>query len=97
PMTYYAYAIVFTVASAAGGGSWIGFTNFLLEITQDEERIAFIGMNGTLLAPTALMPVIGGLLLKFFPYEAVFALAAMGGLLALLNAYRLTEPRTLAR
>lgn len=94
PLVYYAFAVVFALGAAGAGGNWIGFTNFLLEIVNDEERAAFLGITPTLLAPMILMPLIGGLLLKVLPYEALFALAAAGGLAGWLASRTLREPRT---
>jgi len=94
PALYYAYAVVFAVTAAAGGGSWIGFTNYLLEIAGEEERAALLGITPTLLAPMVMMPVIGGWLLKIIPYEAVFAVAAAGGLFGWFASRKLREPRS---
>jgi MFS family permease len=91
----YGYGIVFALSAASAGGIWQGFISYLLEIVNDRDRAGFIAMTTTLTAPTILMPIIGGQLLKLIPYEAVFGIAILGGIAALLSARKMVEPRDL--
>lgn len=90
------YAIVFLLNGATWGGTWIGFTNYVLEIAPDDIRPLFLGLQATLASPAVVMPLVGGWLLGLMPFEALFCVAAAGGILALVYIYRLREPRHLA-
>lgn len=89
----YLYALVFLLNGTTWSGIWIGFTNYVLEIAPDDIRPLFLGLLATLASPTVFMPLLGGWLLGFISFQALFALAAAGGLLALVYIYRLREPR----
>ena len=92
----YAYTAVFLLNGATWGGTWIGFTNYVLEIAPDDIRPLFLGLQATLASPAVAMPFIGGWLLAVIPYEALFGLALAGGAAALIYIRRLQEPRHLA-
>ncbi|MHB0913463.1 MAG: MFS transporter [Armatimonadota bacterium] len=85
----YAYCAVFFFIGATTGTSWIGVSNYLLEIARPEERRSLIGVLNTANAPTLLFPVIGGLVVQFSSYFAVFALTGIALLAALVLAIRL--------
>jgi len=89
----YIYAVVFLLTGAIWGGTWIGFTNYVLEIAPPHIRPLFLGLQATLSAPTVIMPVLGGWLLSVLPYEALFALVAGAGVVSTVYVYRLPEPR----
>jgi len=91
----YLYAVVFLLNGATWGGTWIGFTNYVLEIAPDDIRPLFLGLQATLGAPALMMPLLGGVLLGFMSFEALFSLAAAGGLVAFVYVRRLQEPRHL--
>jgi MFS family permease len=91
----YAYALVFLLNGATWGGLWIGITNYVLDISPHDIRPLFLGLTATLSLPTALMPLVGGWLLGFISYEALFAITVVGGLAALVYALRLETPPTL--
>jgi MFS family permease len=95
PFSYYLFAAVFMLERAALNGGWIGFTNFVLELASDEQRPTLIGITTTLTAPVIFMPALGGLLLKFVSYEAVFAIAAITAAIGWFWARRLVDPRQL--
>jgi len=89
----YCYAAVFLLNGAVWGGTWIGFTNYVLEIAPDDLRPLFLGLQATLSVPSVVAPLLGGILLKVLSFEALFAIVAAGSVLALIYAYRLREPR----
>jgi len=89
----YLYAVVFLLNGTTWGGTWIGFTNYVLEIAPDDIRPLFLGLQATLASPVVAMPFVGGLLLGFMSFEALFSLAAASGVFALIYIYRLREPR----
>jgi len=94
----YLYAVVFLLTGATWGGAWMGFTNYVMELAGDDARPLFLGLQATLCAPTVAMPLLGGWLLSVFPkvgvapYQTLFVLVALAGLVSMLSASRLTEP-----
>lgn len=89
----YFYAVVFLLNGAVWGGMWIGFTNYVLEISPPDIRPLFLGLQATLSAPTVAMPLLGGWLLNFIRYEALFGLVAAAGIVSIIYVRRLPEPR----
>lgn len=88
------FGIVFLLLGGLVGCAWIGMTNFLLEISSPEERRGFIGLMNTANVPSLLYPVLGGLVVQFLSHEAVFALTALTGLIALLLCIILPPTRS---
>ncbi len=89
----YLYSVVFFCSSATAGGLWMGFTTHVMEIAPPEQRPIFLGLQSFLSLPTVCMPVLGGLLLNLIPYQALFAVVAITGVLAALYVHTLPEPR----
>jgi len=89
----YLYAAVFLLGGATGGGWWMGFTNYTMEISPDEKRPIFLGMQATLAAPVVLWPWVGGELLKVISYQTLFAVVMVTTFVSALYVRRLPEPR----
>ncbi len=87
---------VFVLIGFSTSGSQIGFTNYLLEIAPEQLRPTYIALRGTALGLTMLLPVLGGLLIDMYSYQATF-LVALGVLIAgLLLSLRLKPVRKIA-
>lgn len=80
------YAAVFFVVGWVIGSSWIGLTNFLLEMAAPRERRTFIGVMNTANAPTMLFPLLGGLIVQLASYQILFAVTALAFTAALILA-----------
>jgi hypothetical protein len=89
----YAYSLVFLLNGATWGGLWMGFTNYVLEISPVDIRPLFLGIQATLSSPTVLMPVLGGLMLNMLRFEVLFGLVAACGVFSVIYAHGLKEPR----
>jgi len=89
----YGYAFTFFLLGAMANGSWIGYTNFTLEIVEEKDRPSYIGLMYSVSAPAVLVPVVGGWLVRATSYEATFALAALFGALSIIATLWLREPR----
>jgi MFS family permease len=87
------YGLVFFAVGAVTGSSWIGVTNYLLELAAPQQRRSYIGLLNTANAPTLVLPVIGGLVVQTFSYEAVFCITAVAFFAALVLALSLTQAR----
>jgi MFS family permease len=90
------YAATFFLNGAAGGGSWMGYTNYVLELAPDEIRPLFLGLASTLCSPVVVMPLIGGLLLSVVSYPALFGIAVACSTVGALYVYRLPLPHQLS-
>jgi hypothetical protein len=71
------------------GGGWIGFTNYLLEISNDHTRGRMVAYLNMCTAPLALLPVFSGSLVKALSYEKVFGIVLILLLVALLLTWKL--------
>ena len=85
---------VFALAGFTLSGTTISGLNYLLDIAPERRRPTYLGIMYTAMAPMTFMPVLGGALVEQTSYEFVFALAAGFGVLLLLSALRLREPRS---
>ncbi|MDH7482624.1 MAG: MFS transporter [Armatimonadota bacterium] len=80
----WAFGFVFLVVGGLLGSSWIGITNFLLEISEPKERRGLIGLMNTANTPAMLYPLLGGVIAQELSYCAAFVLTALAALIALL-------------
>ena len=80
------YGLVFLMVGGITASTWIGLTNFLLEIAPHKERRSYIGLANSASAPTILFPVLGGLIVQAVSYQTVFIITAAAMTLALILA-----------
>ncbi|UCH35611.1 MAG: MFS transporter [Armatimonadota bacterium] len=93
----YGYALTFFLLGATFNGTWIGPTNFVLELVGDEERPSYVALLYAMSAPLVLLPIIGGWLIRVTSYQVVFVIAALCGAIAVGATAWLREPRDAAR
>jgi len=91
----YFYAVVFLLSGATGGGWWMGFTNYTMEISPEEKRPVFLGLQATLSFPTVIWPYVGGELLGVISYQMLFGIVMATSLVSAIYVRRLPEPRRL--
>ena len=84
-----AFGLVFFGLGATGGGSFIGFTNYLFAIAPEERRTLYIGLLNTLFAVTMFLPIVGGLLVKYASFQLLFAVATAFSLAGTYAVFRL--------
>ena len=89
----YGYAFTFFLIGMVMNGSWMGATNFMLEMVGEQERPAYVGLLNTMSAPLILLPVLGGWVIRAASYQAVLAVAAASGAMAVVACAWLREPR----
>lgn len=87
------YPLVYFFMGSTFGAGYIGFTNYVIDVAPPGERPTFIGLMNTLLAPFAFLGTVGGALAALLGYQAVFAVSACFGLVGVVLALRLHEPR----
>lgn len=78
--------------SVSGGG--IGFRNYLLEIAPEHVRPAYIALQGTLMGFTFAMPVLGGLVVDVYSYQAAFVVTVIALLIGVWLSFKLKPVRS---
>lgn len=89
------FAMVFALIGAATGLFFSTAMNMVVEFAAPTERVIYLGLHGTLIAPAVLLaPVIGGWLAQTGGYALAFSAAAICGLAAvLLLTFGVVDPR----
>ncbi|MFW6288862.1 MAG: MFS transporter, partial [Spirochaetota bacterium] len=82
------FALLFFVLGSALEGGY-PFINYMLSVVPEHERPRYAGLMGIGFVPAALAPILGGLIIQFWNYGALFAITAVLSTLALLVALRL--------
>ena len=70
------FGLVFVLLGAAGNGGTIAQLGYLMEISPDDDRPAYSGYFNAFVAPAALLPLAGGVLMKVAGPAAVFGVSA---------------------
>ena len=65
-----------------------------MEISPDERRPAYSGYFSALVAPAALLPLAGAVVVEAAPAAAVFGISALAAVLQCLAVRRLPDHRT---
>jgi MFS family permease len=79
------FAVVFGLIGAATGLLFATTLNMVVEFAPPAERVTYLGLHGTLIAPaTLLAPIIGGFLAQTGGYGLAFGVAAVCGCAALI-------------
>jgi MFS family permease len=79
------FSIVFALIGAATGLLFTTTLNMVVEFASEADRVTYLGLHGTLIAPaTLLAPLIGGWLAEAGGYPLAFSVAAACGVTALL-------------
>jgi len=85
----YAYPAVYFILGAASSAYMIGFSNYLLEVSPDHARPAYLGFTNTVVGLMSLLSTLGGWILDNTSYVFLFGLAASMGFVGFLMALRL--------
>jgi MFS family permease len=87
------FPLLFFLLGVFEGSIMLGFMNFVLEIAPAGQRPTYMGLTNTLSGLMVLIPLIGGVILKYTSYPVLFILAAVGTFLGALVAMGLRNPR----
>lgn len=90
------FPLVYVFVGSTFGSGYIGFTNYVIEVSDRADRPTFIGLMNTLVAPFAFLSAVGGVFVSLFGYLAVFGVSAGVAVLGLVLALGLREPRVMA-
>lgn len=67
----------FALTGAALNGMWIGLNNYIMETAKADKRPILLGFINSLNVVTSILPLMGGFMLGYLPYEAVFLTAVL--------------------
>ena len=87
------FIVAFMVSAVALKGWGIGDVNYLLEIAPEESRPSYYAFMSVLLAPTAVVPLIGGFVAERFSFQTAFVISLVFGMIAYRFVLKLGEPR----
>jgi MFS family permease len=93
PATYALYFLLYFFLGASFGGTWIGFTNYIMDIASEETRATLIGLLNTIAAPLTLLTLAGGWFLQVTSFAWLFLLEATLVFASVVAAWRLPDPR----
>jgi len=85
------YSLVFILTQAFISGRGIGYMTYTLNLAPSINRPTYLGFLNTMMFPMSFVPVLGGLLLKIMPYEAVFVLSSIISIVTVYFAVKLSE------
>ncbi len=87
-----AYSIIFFLIGFLISGRKIGFEPYLLEISPEESRTTYIGINGTLSLFVIITPLLGGICIEVFHYHITFIIVAI---IMLLTSFFFRDKRSI--
>jgi hypothetical protein len=93
PAAYALYFILYFCLGASFGGTWIGYTSYLMDIAPEDGRATLIGLFNTISAPLTLLTLAGGWFLGMTSYPWLFALETAIVLASVAAAWRLPDSR----
>lgn len=91
-----AYALYFILYFCIGGffgGTWIGFSNYVFDISVEGNRATLIGLYNSIGAPLTLLTMVGGWILQATNYRTLFGIVAAIEVVACIVAFRLPDSR----
>lgn len=74
-------------------GGWLGFINYLMEITPQEKRPIYVSLSNLFASPVGLLPILTGAFLNLINVVWIFIAVAAIEIAAFTLAFRLPEPR----
>ena len=88
------FAVVFLLLGAVDNGITIAMLGYLMEISPDDRRPAYSGYFNALVAPAALLPLAGAVIVEVTSLAGVFAVSIGAAVLQFLTVRRLRVSST---
>ena len=85
------FFLVFFGVGTIISGRQISFNTYLLDISPEEHRPVYIGINGSLIIFMIIFPLIGGIFIEKFGYYLTFLLVSIGMFINYLLTWGLKE------
>ena len=89
--TILGFATVFFLLGAVGNGITIAVIGYLMEISPDDRRPAYSGYFNALVAPAALLPLVGAAIVEATSLIGVFGVSLVAAFLQYLIVRRLRD------
>ena len=83
------FTVVFLLLGALGNGITIAMLGYLMEISPDDRRPAYSGYFNAIVAPAALLPLVGAAIVETTSLSGVFVVSLMAAILQFLTVRRL--------
>jgi len=83
------FAVVFLLLGALGNGITIAMLGYLMEISPDDRRPAYSGYFNALVAPAALLPLAGAVIIEVSSISGVFIVSLTAAILQYVTVRRL--------
>ncbi len=83
------FAVVFLLLGALGNDMTIAMLGYLMEISPDDRRPAYSGYFNALVAPAALLPLAGAVIIEVSSISGVFIVSLTAGILQYVTVRRL--------
>jgi len=82
--------VMFFLYGASISGTFLGFNNYVMGLSDGRYRPVLLGMMNALYIVTSILPVLGGIIVEFLPYELLFltSIVPVGGSLLLTHGLR---------
>ncbi len=93
-VTYALYFLLYFFLGTSLGGTWIGFSNYVIDIAEDKQTASYLGILNTVAGPLTLLTLAGGWILKTVGYGYLFAVMVSILGIACVTAWRLPDSRT---
>jgi len=94
---FVSFALVFLAYGAALSAQMLANFTAVLDLARPNERPTLVGVTNSVLGVVALVPMLGGFVVDRLGFEAVFVLAIVLALLALMTSGLLASPRRVSR
>ena len=83
------FALIFLLLGALGNGITIAMLGYLMEISPDDRRPAYSGYFNAIVAPAALLPLVGAAIVEATSLSGVFVVSLIAAILQFLTVRRL--------
>jgi len=87
------FIAAYTLSAMTMNGRGIGDMNYLLDLAPEEKRPSYVAFMSVMLAPTAFVPLIGGMIAELISFQATFIISFVFGLGGYMLVRKLDEPR----
>jgi hypothetical protein len=68
---------MFFLYGAAFNGMFLGINNYVLGVSDRQQRPILLGTMNALYVVTSILPVLGGIIIEYLPYELLFVTSIM--------------------
>lgn len=85
----FAFLGCYLMMGLSASGMWIGFLNYIYELSSPTQRASFIALANTILVPFTFLPLIGGLMAQYLSFGSLFSCSFVFAFISLLFSLRL--------